>query len=80
MFAIPELVKLVDVGTSLDLFSSPTREWFRAAFAQPTEVQERGWREVAAGCNLLPASLLHLRGLGEGGAKPLAGRRREEIE
>ena len=44
------------VGTALDLFSTPTRDWFRAAFAQPTDVQERGWREVASGRHALMAA------------------------
>jgi ATP-dependent helicase Lhr and Lhr-like helicase len=44
------------VGTSLDLFSAPTRDWFRAAFAQPTDVQERGWHEVAGGRHALMAA------------------------
>jgi ATP-dependent helicase Lhr and Lhr-like helicase len=44
------------VGTSLDLFSAPTRDWFRAAFAKPTDVQERGWQEVAAGRHALMAA------------------------
>ena len=52
----PKLVRLVLVGTSLDLFSTPTRDWFRAAFAQPTDVQERGWREVANGRHALMAA------------------------
>ncbi|TMC11111.1 MAG: DEAD/DEAH box helicase, partial [Chloroflexi bacterium] len=38
---------------ALDLFSAPARAWFQAAFAAPTEVQERGWREVAAGRHTL---------------------------
>ena len=38
---------------SLDLFSAPARAWFQSAFAAPTEVQERGWLEVAAGRNTL---------------------------
>jgi ATP-dependent Lhr-like helicase len=37
----------------LDLFSPAAREWFRAAFASPTEVQERGWRAVASGRHTL---------------------------
>jgi ATP-dependent Lhr-like helicase len=37
----------------LDLFSPPAREWFRNAFAAPTEVQERGWRAVASGRHTL---------------------------
>jgi len=48
-----------DVGQvldALDLFSAPAREWFRAAFAAPTAVQERGWREVAAGRHVLMAA------------------------
>jgi len=44
------------VGTALDLFSAPVRDWFRSAFAQPTDVQERGWREVAAGRHALMAA------------------------
>src|SRR5579859_3140854 len=38
---------------SLELFSPPARAWFESAFAAPTEVQERGWREVAAGHHTL---------------------------
>src|SRR5919202_763164 len=38
---------------SLNLFSPPTREWFRSAFAAPTDVQERGWQAVAAGHHTL---------------------------
>ena len=41
---------------SLDLFSPSARDWFRAAFAAPTAVQERGWREVAAGRHVLMAA------------------------
>ncbi len=37
----------------LDLFSEPARAWFTGAFAAPTEVQDRGWREVAAGRHTL---------------------------
>ena len=44
------------VGSSLELFSAPTRDWFRAAFAEPTDVQERGWQEVAAGRHALMAA------------------------
>src|SRR5207302_521987 len=39
-----------------DLFSAPTRDWFRASFAAPTDVQERGWHEVAAGRHALMAA------------------------
>ncbi|HEY8760723.1 MAG TPA: DEAD/DEAH box helicase, partial [Candidatus Dormibacteraeota bacterium] len=38
---------------SLDLFAAPSRAWFQSAFAAPTEVQERGWPEVAAGRHTL---------------------------
>jgi len=38
---------------SLDLFAAPSRAWFQSAFAAPTEVQERGWLEVAAGRHTL---------------------------
>jgi ATP-dependent helicase Lhr and Lhr-like helicase len=41
---------------ALDLFSAPARDWFRASFASPTAVQERGWREVAAGRHVLMAA------------------------
>jgi ATP-dependent Lhr-like helicase len=44
------------VGTALELFSSPARDWFSAAFAEPTSVQERGWQEVAAGRHVLMAA------------------------
>src|SRR5437660_9803432 len=44
------------MGQVLDLFSAPARDWFRAAFAAPTSVQERGWREVAAGRHVLMAA------------------------
>src|ERR687886_2558216 len=39
--------------SALELFSPPARDWFCAAFAAPTEVQERGWRAVAAGSHTL---------------------------
>ncbi|HLZ94119.1 MAG TPA: DEAD/DEAH box helicase [Candidatus Dormibacteraeota bacterium] len=44
------------MGTALDLFSGPTRDWFLATFAEPTDVQERGWREVASGRHVLMAA------------------------
>jgi len=44
------------VGSSLDLFGPATRQWFQAAFAEPTHVQERGWQEVAAGRHVLMAA------------------------
>ena len=50
------MVKLGTVGTALDLFSAPTRDWFRASFAEPTDVQERGWREVSSGRHALMAA------------------------
>src|SRR6267143_3873262 len=50
------MVRLSDVGTSLDLFSTPVRDWFRSAFAEPTSVQEQGWREVGAGMHVLMAA------------------------
>src|SRR5690348_18253521 len=43
-------------GDALDLFSAPARDWFRASFSAPTAVQERGWREVAAGRHVLMAA------------------------
>ncbi|HET9780961.1 MAG TPA: DEAD/DEAH box helicase [Candidatus Dormibacteraeota bacterium] len=44
------------MGQALDLFSPAVREWFRASFAEPTSVQERGWTEVAAGRHVLMAA------------------------
>ncbi len=44
------------MGDVLDLFATPTKAWFRAAFVEPTAVQERGWREVAAGRHVLMAA------------------------
>ncbi|HEY4027017.1 MAG TPA: DEAD/DEAH box helicase [Candidatus Dormibacteraeota bacterium] len=41
------------MAPALDLFSPAGREWFRGAFAAPTEVQELGWRAVAAGRHTL---------------------------
>src|SRR5438128_1713615 len=37
----------------LDLFSPAARAWFSGAFPAPTEVQEGGWRSVAAGQHTL---------------------------
>ena len=37
----------------LELFSGPARAWFEGAFEAPTEVQEKGWRAVAAGRHTL---------------------------
>ena len=51
-----ELIKLIHVGSSIDLFSAPTRDWFRGSFASPTDVQERGWHEVASGRHVLMAA------------------------
>ena len=61
MFGAPELVTLDDVGQpqvldALDSFSPAVRDWFRASFAEPTAVQERGWREVASGKHVLMAA------------------------
>ena len=40
----------------LDTFSAPVRDWFRASFAAPTTVQDRGWHEVASGRHVLMAA------------------------
>jgi ATP-dependent helicase Lhr and Lhr-like helicase len=37
----------------LDVFSPPTREWFRHAFASPTAAQAQGWPAIARGGNVL---------------------------
>ena len=37
----------------LERFSPPTREWFRAAFAQPTDAQAGAWQAISAGKNAL---------------------------
>src|SRR5438876_1627114 len=39
--------------TVLDLFSPAARAWFSGAFPTPTEVQDGGWRSVAAGQHTL---------------------------
>src|SRR5438094_9830046 len=39
--------------TVLDLFSPAARAWFSGAFPAPTEVQDGGWRSVAAGQHTL---------------------------
>ncbi len=39
--------------TVLDLFSPAARAWFSGAFPAPTDVQEGGWRSVAAGQHTL---------------------------
>src|ERR1700674_1282961 len=44
------------MGSSLDLFAPATGDWFRGAFADPTPVQERGWRGVACGRHVLMAA------------------------
>ncbi len=36
-----------------NLFGAATNAWFRAAFASPTAVQERGWRQIATGAHTL---------------------------
>ncbi len=56
MFVSREAIKLSGVGDVLDLFAPATGDWFRDAFAEPTQVQERGWREVAAGRHVLMAA------------------------
>ena len=38
---------------ALDVFSSPTKEWFLRAFAAPTAAQELGWPAIARGGNVL---------------------------
>src|SRR2546427_2490551 len=45
--------KIEAMPTVLDLFSPAARAWFSGAFAAPTEVQEGGWRSVAAGQHTL---------------------------
>src|SRR5947208_14084828 len=39
--------------TVLDLFTPAARAWFSGAFPTPTEVQDGGWRSVAAGQHTL---------------------------
>ncbi len=41
---------------ALDRFAPATREWFRRALGEPTDVQIRGWAEVAAGRHTLMAA------------------------
>ncbi|NEG70912.1 DEAD/DEAH box helicase [Bifidobacterium ramosum] len=37
----------------LDLFSEPTRAWFKHAFGEPTEAQQAAWPAIHAGGNVL---------------------------
>ncbi|WEV69868.1 DEAD/DEAH box helicase [Bifidobacterium sp. ESL0775] len=37
----------------LDLFSSPTKAWFRHAFSAPTDAQQEAWPHIKAGENVL---------------------------
>lgn len=39
--------------TALDRFSAPTREWFRAAFAEPTPAQQGAWEAISQGRHAL---------------------------
>ncbi len=39
--------------TALDRFSTPTREWFRSAFAEPTPAQVQAWEATADGASVL---------------------------
>ena len=41
------------VQTALERFSEPTREWFAAAFAEPTPAQEGAWEAIGAGRHAL---------------------------
>ncbi len=41
------------MGSSLDLFSRATREWFSGAFPAPTEAQDGAWAAVASGDHAL---------------------------
>src|SRR5260370_40975457 len=45
--------KLEPMPTVLDLFSPAARAWFSGAFSAQTEVQDGGWRSVAAGQHTL---------------------------
>src|SRR3989475_11960712 len=45
--------KLKRMPTVLDLLSPAGRAWFSGAFPAPTEVQDGGWRSVAAGQHTL---------------------------
>ncbi len=38
---------------ALDRFSEPTREWFSAAFAEPTPAQEGAWESISQGSHAL---------------------------
>src|SRR3954447_15881323 len=43
----------LEVANVLAAFSEPTRAWFQAAFAAPTDAQVGAWQAVAAGRNAL---------------------------
>jgi len=38
---------------SLDVFSPPTRDWFKSAFAEPTPAQVQAWPAIASGEHVL---------------------------
>ena len=42
-----------DSPAALDRFSAPTREWFRAAFAEPTTAQAGAWEAISHGRHAL---------------------------
>src|ERR1700737_2676485 len=44
------------MGNSLDLFAPATRDWFRASFDRPTQVQDRAGREAAPARHTLMAA------------------------
>ncbi|HEY2880497.1 ATP-dependent helicase [Nocardioides sp.] len=44
---------MADFPASLERFSAPTREWFGAAFAEPTAAQAGAWQAIADGQHAL---------------------------
>lgn len=50
------LATAFEPATSLDLFHPVIRDWFRSRFDGPTEPQQQGWPQIAAGRDILIAA------------------------
>jgi ATP-dependent Lhr-like helicase len=42
-------ISTLGLVSALDVFSEPTRDWFRRTFEAPTPAQEQGWPAIASG-------------------------------
>jgi ATP-dependent helicase Lhr and Lhr-like helicase len=47
------VAEVAEPGEALSAFSEPTRTWFEAAFAAPTQAQVGAWQAISAGHNAL---------------------------